>query len=160
MRLVTSSFTLASSSSSLLLGPTVGSSYHYRPLLQHYRSLYLSSSLLDKKIKVPEQEFQLQPTGRSAAGQAGFGKIYDKKPFKYRCTAGEIYMWCSCGWSHSQPFCDRLCQNEHYKLTMRPVKFIPSETKEYWFCNCKQTSKRPFCDGTHRREDIIAKVRV
>lgn len=42
---------------------------------------------------------------------------------------------------------------------MKPIRFIPKETKEYVFCNCKQTKNRPFCDGTHKREDIQAAVK-
>ncbi|ODN06038.1 CDGSH iron-sulfur domain-containing protein 3, mitochondrial [Orchesella cincta] len=91
--------------------------------------------------------------------QSNKGKIYDKKPFKFNCIKGKSYMWCSCGWSKSQPFCDQTHRNPHYRITMRPVRFIAPETKEYIFCNCKQSSKRPFCDGTHKREEIQAAIR-
>ena len=30
------------------------------------------------------------------------GKIYDQKPFKMEIKAGQVYKWCSCGFSKSQ----------------------------------------------------------
>ncbi|OXA51716.1 CDGSH iron-sulfur domain-containing protein 3, mitochondrial [Folsomia candida] len=125
---------------------------------QLIRGQSLQIQCFKSTVAIPSQD--LEGVSPSSASQTGFGKIYDKKPFKFRCTEGKSYFWCACGQSKSQPFCDKLCNNTHYKISMRPVKFIPPETKDYWFCNCKQTSKRPFCDGTHRREDVIAAVKI
>jgi len=88
------------------------------------------------------------------------GKIYDKKPFKFRCVKGKVYYWCNCGFSHTQPFCDGTHKEEKMKIKLRPVKFIPTEDKDYWFCNCKQTAHRPLCDGTHKRQDIQEAVKT
>lgn len=90
----------------------------------------------------------------SATMQDKNGVSYDKKPFKIRCEAGKTYVWCLCGRSKSQPFCDGTHRNIYWKITQKPIKFAVKETKDYWLCNCKQTSNRPFCDGTHLREDI------
>lgn len=77
------------------------------------------------------------------------GHIHNKKPFKYHCKAGRAYIWCSCGWSRTQPFCDGTHVNQKLKIDNRPVRFDCTETKDYWFCQCKQTMNRPFCDGSH-----------
>ncbi|KAJ6224075.1 hypothetical protein RDWZM_002620 [Blomia tropicalis] len=78
------------------------------------------------------------------------GVVYDKKPFKYHCIEGKAYVWCSCGRSHKQPFCDGTHKNTHLKIKLRPIRWDCTETKDYWFCNCKQTQNPPFCDGTHK----------
>lgn len=77
------------------------------------------------------------------------GHVHDKLPFKYHCKAGRAYMWCSCGWSKTQPFCDGSHHDDRYKISNRPLRFECKETKDYWFCQCKQTKVRPFCDGSH-----------
>ncbi|KAF7493908.1 CDGSH iron-sulfur domain-containing protein 3 [Sarcoptes scabiei] len=82
------------------------------------------------------------------------GIVYDKKPFKYHCLEGKAYFWCSCGYSHKQPFCDGTHKDPHLKIDLKPLRFDCKESKEYWFCNCKQTKHAPFCDGTHRQEKI------
>jgi CDGSH iron-sulfur domain-containing protein 3 len=82
------------------------------------------------------------------------GRIYERYPFKYRVEKDKVYLWCSCGYGHNQPFCDlthkqlwtSLIKKSHEKY--RPIKYIANETKDIWFCNCKQTSQRPICDGT------------
>lgn len=85
---------------------------------------------------------------------APLGRIHDRYPFKYRVEKGKVYLWCSCGYGHTQPFCDsthRILWTSFVKKThdkYRPIKYIANETKDIWFCNCKQTSQRPICDGT------------
>jgi len=95
----------------------------------------------------------------SSINQSEKGKIYDKKPFKFLCQKGKSYMWCSCGHSKTQPFCDGTHKSPFLKIKLRPVRFVPTETKEYFFCNCKQTNNRPFCDGAHRDKEIQAKIK-
>ena len=82
--------------------------------------------------------------------QKDFGKVYSIKPIKVKCNTGKIYLWCSCGYSKNQPFCDGTHRVQHHQIKMKPIPFECKETKDYWFCNCKQTKHRPFCDGTHR----------
>ena len=57
------------------------------------------------------------------------------------------YLWCSCGLSSKQPFCDGSHKNSEFS----PVKFIADETKKMFFCTCKQTNNQPFCDGSHNK---------
>lgn len=76
------------------------------------------------------------------------GKIYSKHPFRFTVEHGKKYSWCSCGYSHAQPFCDGACTKPWVQNGLKPVKFLAHETKDVWFCNCKQTSKKPWCDNT------------
>ncbi|XP_044260286.1 CDGSH iron-sulfur domain-containing protein 3, mitochondrial [Tribolium madens] len=79
------------------------------------------------------------------------GVVYDKKPFKMPLEAGKRYVWCLCGHSHTQPFCDGTHRNQQLKIKLKPVAFKVDESKDYWLCNCKHTANRPFCDGTHKQ---------
>ncbi|XP_003741307.1 CDGSH iron-sulfur domain-containing protein 3, mitochondrial [Galendromus occidentalis] len=92
--------------------------------------------------------------------QKAKGRIYDRKPMLVKLRTGRQYFWCTCGWSHSQPFCDGTHKNPHYRISLRPMRIVPEETREYWLCNCKQSSKRPFCDGTHKTEEVATAPRV
>lgn len=56
------------------------------------------------------------------------------------------YLWCSCGLSQTQPFCDG--SHGPTGKTPRVVQF--SEDQTVAFCGCKATSHPPFCDGTHK----------
>ncbi|CAF1396124.1 unnamed protein product [Rotaria magnacalcarata] len=88
------------------------------------------------------------------------GRIYEKIPFKYRVEKGRAYLYCSCGWANTQPFCDGMCKHVwgHHDVRLnpkfRPIKYIAEETKDVWWCNCKQSKKRPFCDGTHKSDFV------
>ncbi|KAK4024478.1 CDGSH iron-sulfur domain-containing protein 3, mitochondrial-like [Daphnia magna] len=105
-----------------------------------------------KRDNVPEVNAVSQ--FHASTNQPEKGKMYDKKPFKFMCEKGKAYMWCSCGHSKTQPFCDGTHKSPFLNIKLRPVRFVPEETKEYWFCNCKQTNSRPFCDGSHRKETV------
>ncbi|KZS05593.1 CDGSH iron-sulfur domain-containing protein 3, mitochondrial [Daphnia magna] len=105
-----------------------------------------------KRDNVPEVNAVSQ--FHASTNQPEKGKMYDKKPFKFMCEKGKAYMWCSCGHSKTQPFCDGTHKSPFLNIKLRPVRFVPRETKEYWFCNCKQTNSRPFCDGSHRKETV------
>ncbi|MCU0330355.1 MAG: CDGSH iron-sulfur domain-containing protein [Candidatus Kapabacteria bacterium] len=60
--------------------------------------------------------------------------------------AGTTYLWCACGRSASQPFCD----GSHRATTIQPVLFTVPVTKRYPICLCKYTQAPPLCDGAHR----------
>lgn len=67
------------------------------------------------------------------------------KGFCFEVTAGKRYLWCSCGRSKSQPFCD----GSHDGTGFMPVAFKAERSEDVIFCGCKHTSTGPFCDGTH-----------
>lgn len=61
--------------------------------------------------------------------------------------AGKQYLWCTCGLSKSQPFCD----GSHKSTPFKPMAFKVPESKLYKLCPCKQTKSKPFCDGAHKK---------
>lgn len=58
---------------------------------------------------------------------------------------GETYLWCQCGKSKSQPFCDGM----HHGSKFKPLAFEATRTGNVKLCNCKATKTGPFCDNTH-----------
>jgi CDGSH-type Zn-finger protein/mannose-6-phosphate isomerase-like protein (cupin superfamily) len=71
--------------------------------------------------------------------------IASRKGFYYEIKAGKRYLWCSCGRSQQQPFCD----GSHAGTSFLPVAFKAERDEEVIFCGCKHSSTGPFCDGTH-----------
>jgi mannose-6-phosphate isomerase-like protein (cupin superfamily) len=69
------------------------------------------------------------------------------KPFLVPVTAGKSYLWCACGRSARQPFCD----GSHKGTAFEPILWKADKAEEKLFCGCKQTGSAPFCDGTHNR---------
>jgi CDGSH-type Zn-finger protein/mannose-6-phosphate isomerase-like protein (cupin superfamily) len=68
------------------------------------------------------------------------------KPFYIELEKGRKYLWCGCGRSKSQPFCD----GRHKGTDYRPVMYeAHSKNEEVLFCGCKHTKTPPFCDGEH-----------
>lgn len=58
----------------------------------------------------------------------------------------KAYLWCACGKSVDQPFCDKTHKKES-DLVPLVVKLDKSD--KVWLCQCKQTKNPPYCDGTH-----------
>jgi len=69
------------------------------------------------------------------------------RPYAVEVEAGQTYMWCRCGRSQSQPFCD----GSHQGTEFSPLKYEAHGTRIIWFCGCKQTGNAPLCDGTHKK---------
>lgn len=72
--------------------------------------------------------------------------IAQKAPFPIEVEAGKSYLWCACGNSKRQPFCD----GSHKGSEFNPVKWTAEATSRKFFCGCKHTHGQPFCDGTHK----------
>lgn len=73
--------------------------------------------------------------------------IAQRGPYIADLPAGD-YLWCACGQSKTQPFCDQ----SHQGSGILPVKFTVKPragTETVWLCGCKRTGTPPFCDGTH-----------
>lgn len=79
--------------------------------------------------------------------------IADNNPVKTSLEAGKEYMFCTCGRSKTQPFCD----GSHKGTSFTPLAFTAKATTQKWLCACKHTKNPPYCDGSHQRftsEDV------
>lgn len=63
-----------------------------------------------------------------------------KSPYAVQVEGGKNYMWCACGRSQDQPFCD----GSHKGTGITPVKYSAEKTEWVWFCGCKQTGHTPY----------------
>lgn len=66
-------------------------------------------------------------------------------PQEVHLEKGQAYLWCACGKSQSQPFCD----GSHHGSKFKPVRFEARRTGPVRLCNCKLTKSSPFCDDSH-----------
>ncbi len=71
--------------------------------------------------------------------------IANRKGYYWELEAGKRYLWCRCGRSQSQPFCD----GAHVGSEFLPLAFLATRDEDVIFCGCKQTGTAPFCDGAH-----------
>ncbi|MDZ7877110.1 MAG: sterol desaturase family protein [Saprospiraceae bacterium] len=55
------------------------------------------------------------------------------------------YLYCTCGYSKTQPFCD----GSHHGTKFQPMMFSIKKEREYKLCQCKTCVKGPFCDDSH-----------
>jgi CDGSH-type Zn-finger protein len=71
--------------------------------------------------------------------------VAQKGPFAVELRAGRTYVWCACGRSARQPFCD----GSHAPTGLVPVVFVRDGTA--YLCGCKTSQGRSYCDGSHDR---------
>src|SRR4051794_1832567 len=72
--------------------------------------------------------------------------IASRKPYYVELKKGRRYLWCRCGRSKRQPYCDFSHEGTGYE----PIEYVGKyDGEEVLFCGCKQTGDAPFCDGTH-----------
>jgi len=74
-------------------------------------------------------------------------KIATQHSIKIDVKEGETYVWCACGLSANQPFCD----GSHAGSGFLPVSYVAEESKIISFCGCKRSTKGVICDGTHKQ---------
>jgi len=67
-------------------------------------------------------------------------------PNRLTLEAGKKYLFCTCGKSEDQTFCD----GSHKGTDFKPMKFSVEKTDTYSICRCKKTANPPYCDGSHR----------
>ncbi|MEZ4884037.1 MAG: sterol desaturase family protein [Chitinophagales bacterium] len=72
-------------------------------------------------------------------------KTATPEPIYVELEKGEKYLWCQCGKSQNQPFCDGM----HHGSKFKPLLFEAKKTGQVKLCNCKITKKGPFCDNSH-----------
>jgi CDGSH-type Zn-finger protein len=73
--------------------------------------------------------------------------VAQRGPFAVELRAGKTYVWCACGGSARQPFCD----GSHAPTGLVPVVFKAERDGTAYLCGCKTSQGRPFCDGSHER---------
>ncbi|WP_432694948.1 CDGSH iron-sulfur domain-containing protein [Marinobacterium sp. YM272] len=66
-------------------------------------------------------------------------------PVQVELKQGEVYAWCACGRSASQPFCD----GSHVGTGLDPLVFEAEKDDVVFLCTCKHTQTPPVCDGSH-----------
>jgi len=67
------------------------------------------------------------------------------RPFRAQLAAGDLVVWCACGRSERQPYCD----GSHRGTSFRPMRYTVPQNLTVALCGCKQTKQPPFCDGSH-----------
>ena len=67
------------------------------------------------------------------------------EPATVKLKAGKKYLWCQCGKSGNQPFCD----GSHHGSKFKPMVFEVPRDKTVKLCNCKYSKAGPFCDNSH-----------
>lgn len=72
-------------------------------------------------------------------------KIAGKIPEPVLLEADKNYVWCSCGHSKEQPFCD----GQHKTTSFKPLVFKSEFRQQANLCSCKLTKNPPYCDGAH-----------
>jgi len=93
----------------------------------------------------------LYPLVHSKDTKSEISKGYQKvdtttmEPATIKLEKGENYLWCQCGMSKNQPFCD----GTHHGTKHKPLLFEAKRTGDVRLCNCKLTKKGPFCDDSH-----------
>lgn len=75
-----------------------------------------------------------------------FPKTARPFPYTVQVEKDKKYLWCSCGLSKNQPFCDG---SHKVDGIFEPIEYIATETKKVKFCGCKYSLSRPICDKTH-----------
>ena len=72
-------------------------------------------------------------------------KTATPEPLSIKLEKGKNYLWCACGKSKNQPFCDGM----HHGSKQKPILFEVKRSGEFRICNCKISKTSPFCDDSH-----------
>lgn len=97
----------------------------------------------------------LYPVVKSNDANSELSKGYIKEntatngPIIVELEKGKNYLWCRCGKSKTQPFCDA----SHHGTKFKPILFEAKRTGKVKLCNCKTTKQSPFCDNSHEALD-------
>ena len=70
-------------------------------------------------------------------------------PIEAFLEVGRIYLWCACGRTKTEPFCD----GSHQGTGIKPLEYRVLASKTVLLCQCKHSKNPPICDGSHK--DLI-----
>ena len=100
---------------------------------EHWATAYLYPAV---KSKDPKSEL-------SSAYQKNDTTVLD--PTIVTLEKGKNYLYCQCGMSKNQPFCD----GTHHGTKHKPLLHTAKRSGVAKFCNCKLSKTAPFCDNSH-----------
>ncbi|MEM6726072.1 MAG: sterol desaturase family protein [Bacteroidota bacterium] len=102
----------------------------------------------------------LWPAVKSDDPESELSKSYTKKntstlaPVEIHLEACR-HLWCACGKSKDQPFCD----GKHHGSKYKPILFEVKRSGQVKLCNCKLSKAGPFCDNAHvhvERDSLVS----
>ena len=70
-----------------------------------------------------------------------------RMPYVAEVEKGKTYLWCACGRSATQPWCD----GSHQGSGIEPLRYTAKYNERVWFCGCKRSRHAPLCDGRHNK---------
>jgi len=72
-----------------------------------------------------------------------------QSPYLISVEQGQSIVWCACGRSENQPFCDGAHSRAETGIT--PIVFKAEKTGRIALCGCRSSNNGQFCDGTHAK---------
>lgn len=79
--------------------------------------------------------------------------VAGKRSLKLEMEAG-TYLYCTCGRTKNQPFCDKAHKGSGFK----PEIVVIREKRLVKWCMCRHSQKGYWCDNSHRQlEGYVAK---
>lgn len=121
----------------------------------HFTRKFPTEYGLDNDPKEAWYESYFYPFIKSKNPESELSRTYTKNktstllPADVYLEADKIYLYCACGMSKNQPFCD----GTHHGSKYKPISFSVKRSGKVKLCNCKKAANAPFCDNTH--ENLI-----
>jgi sterol desaturase/sphingolipid hydroxylase (fatty acid hydroxylase superfamily)/CDGSH-type Zn-finger protein len=115
-----------------------------------YTRKYPTTYGLQEDPNDPWYAHLLFPFAKSPIDKSELASDFKKKkntgtePFQQELKAG-TYLYCQCGYSRDQPFCNGF----HNGTKKKPLLFEVKSERKVSLCTCKLTKTPPYCDNSH-----------